>query len=394
MSSGCESTCGSVESTSQGDNNNNGYNLTMKCMYVGNTTMNSSIALSVPPSGITASQFREAVVQSSLVSASQIQRCEIREDTSVTGSDDVSARRELSSSSSSTATTIVDIIVIVNGAVESEGLLVVSSFEQSVINGTLIVVLSSMLSTLNATNNTIAEFVSTPEIQFEWTETALEFCYVDDTEDDGLWCWEQSIKVVGEDTTSPTSSPTANDIGGDATMSLYLSLSGGTVVLVAALVHWQRHKVNMFAHRVSRTARNVSKRSFGRSSSGSGSHYSMSLKLATDELISACLNTPSHHSSDDLIIDPKRIRLAKKLAAGGGGVVYRGYFGERVVAVKEVTTASMSAEAVAAFQNEALLMRRMNHPLVVRLYGTVFTESALFLVMEVRRYCRVCVYQA
>jgi serine/threonine protein kinase/GTPase SAR1 family protein len=85
----------------------------------------------------------------------------------------------------------------------------------------------------------------------------------------------------------------------------------------------------------------------------------------------------------------KDVSVDRKLGAGGFGVVFRGMYDGKVVAIKELHVKSApsgsteeSIDRFRAFVHEVWIMSKLNHPNLVRLYG--ITQHPLRMVME---YC-------
>src|SRR5947209_2537031 len=78
-------------------------------------------------------------------------------------------------------------------------------------------------------------------------------------------------------------------------------------------------------------------------------------------------------------------RLVEQISRGGMGVVYRAHDEhlEREVAVKVLARASVNdAAACRRFQNEALILSKLNHPNIISIYDFDAQDGIDFLVME------------
>ncbi|WP_322481065.1 WD40 repeat domain-containing serine/threonine-protein kinase [Thermogemmatispora sp.] len=85
----------------------------------------------------------------------------------------------------------------------------------------------------------------------------------------------------------------------------------------------------------------------------------------------------------------QRYRIVALLGKGGMGAVYRAQdtqFGDRAVAIKEMSQSGLSpdeiAEATAAFKQEALLLANLMHPNLPRIYDHFSEEGQWYLVMD------------
>jgi WD40 repeat protein/tRNA A-37 threonylcarbamoyl transferase component Bud32 len=85
----------------------------------------------------------------------------------------------------------------------------------------------------------------------------------------------------------------------------------------------------------------------------------------------------------------QRYRIVALLGKGGMGAVYRAQdtqFGDRTVAIKEMSQSGLGpeeiAEATAAFKQEALLLANLMHPNLPRIYDHFSEEGQWYLVMD------------
>ncbi len=97
---------------------------------------------------------------------------------------------------------------------------------------------------------------------------------------------------------------------------------------------------------------------------------------------SSCVNVPR-----ELIVGQMlgHYRLVEQISRGGMGVVYRAHDEhlEREVALKVLAPASVNdAAACRRFQNEALILSKLNHPNIISIYDFDAQDGIDFLVME------------
>lgn len=89
-----------------------------------------------------------------------------------------------------------------------------------------------------------------------------------------------------------------------------------------------------------------------------------------------------------LAIEPSDVEIGQRFAAGGSGQCLYGRFADTDVVLKELYTQIVSND-FHEFLNEATLLARLNHPGIVRFYGTVFSQvgqhGGLYLVTELCR---------
>jgi len=84
-------------------------------------------------------------------------------------------------------------------------------------------------------------------------------------------------------------------------------------------------------------------------------------------------------------IDPSQVEIGQRFAAGGSGQCSHGQFAGVDVVLKELYTQIVDNSNLNEFLNEAILLGQLNHPHIVRFYGTVLTRAAtpsLYLVTE------------
>jgi serine/threonine protein kinase len=85
----------------------------------------------------------------------------------------------------------------------------------------------------------------------------------------------------------------------------------------------------------------------------------------------------------------QRYRVLELIGTGGFGAVYKVadiQFGERLLAVKEMSSSSLGpqelAEAINAFKREAMLLAGLNHPHLPRIYEQFHEAGRWYLVMD------------
>ncbi|XP_067243678.1 tyrosine-protein kinase ITK/TSK [Chanodichthys erythropterus] len=84
-------------------------------------------------------------------------------------------------------------------------------------------------------------------------------------------------------------------------------------------------------------------------------------------------------SSDKWEIHPDELILSEELGSGQFGLVWKGSWHDRQVAVKTVREGFMSEEE---FKEEAQVMMKLSHDKLVQLYGVVTQRSPIYLVFE------------
>ncbi|XP_051716639.1 tyrosine-protein kinase ITK/TSK [Ctenopharyngodon idella] len=84
-------------------------------------------------------------------------------------------------------------------------------------------------------------------------------------------------------------------------------------------------------------------------------------------------------SSDKWEIHPDELILSEELGSGQFGLVWKGSWHDRQVAVKSVREGFMSEEE---FKEEAQVMMKLSHDKLVQLYGVVTQRSPIYLIFE------------
>ncbi|KAI2656874.1 Tyrosine-protein kinase ITK/TSK [Labeo rohita] len=86
-----------------------------------------------------------------------------------------------------------------------------------------------------------------------------------------------------------------------------------------------------------------------------------------------------HNPADKWEIHPDELTLSEELGSGQFGLVWKGSWNDRQVAVKTVREGFMSEEE---FKEEAQVMMKLSHSKLVQLYGVVTQRSPIYLVFE------------
>uniref|UniRef100_A0A3B4CSZ1 Tyrosine-protein kinase n=1 Tax=Pygocentrus nattereri TaxID=42514 RepID=A0A3B4CSZ1_PYGNA len=84
-------------------------------------------------------------------------------------------------------------------------------------------------------------------------------------------------------------------------------------------------------------------------------------------------------TSEKWEVDPEDLILGDELGSGNFGLVWKGLWCDKKVAVKTVREDAMTEEE---FKEEAQVMMKLSHPKLVQLYGVCMQRSPLYLVFE------------
>ncbi len=95
------------------------------------------------------------------------------------------------------------------------------------------------------------------------------------------------------------------------------------------------------------------------------------------------LNAEDRRSKlDDWGILPSAVQFDKKLGAGAFGVVYKGLYRQREVAIKTMTRDTISERNLERFTSEIFLLTRLHHPNIIGFVGTVLEIDNLYILLE------------
>ncbi len=76
------------------------------------------------------------------------------------------------------------------------------------------------------------------------------------------------------------------------------------------------------------------------------------------------------------------IELAERIGGGGVGIIYKGWWGDRPVALKTLFDARISGDLKKEYMDELLVMSRLNHSNIVQFLGACMTPPNLCFIME------------
>eukprot|EP00301_Raphidiophrys_heterophryoidea_P007556 c12910_g1_i2.p1 GENE.c12910_g1_i2~~c12910_g1_i2.p1 ORF type:complete len:1642 (+),score=461.47 c12910_g1_i2:343-5268(+) len=76
------------------------------------------------------------------------------------------------------------------------------------------------------------------------------------------------------------------------------------------------------------------------------------------------------------------LALGERIGSGGFGVVYKGNYQGKVVAIKKINAADIPADAMAEFNHEVEIMSQMSHPNIVNLIAASQEPSNMAIVSE------------
>ena len=99
----------------------------------------------------------------------------------------------------------------------------------------------------------------------------------------------------------------------------------------------------------------------------------MLLKVMTEDVISQIA---------DWGILPQAVTFADQLGAGAFGVVYKGIYRQREVAIKTMTYTNITKANLERFVGEVLLLTRLFHPNLIGFVGAVLEVENIFMLME------------
>jgi serine/threonine protein kinase len=76
------------------------------------------------------------------------------------------------------------------------------------------------------------------------------------------------------------------------------------------------------------------------------------------------------------------IDIGDRIGGGGVGIIYKGWWGDRPVALKTLFDARISGDLKKEYMDELLVMSRVNHSNIVEFLGACMTPPNLCFIME------------
>lgn len=76
------------------------------------------------------------------------------------------------------------------------------------------------------------------------------------------------------------------------------------------------------------------------------------------------------------------LELGERIGGGGVGIIYKGWWGDRPVALKTLFDARISGDLKKEYMDELLVMSRLNHSNIVEFLGACMTPPNLCFIME------------
>ncbi len=86
--------------------------------------------------------------------------------------------------------------------------------------------------------------------------------------------------------------------------------------------------------------------------------------------------------SDDFKIESSALTFGEKIAAGASGQVYKGFYYNTQVAIKELFSPQLYPWDLGEFKHELLMLSRLHHPNIVMFLGACLDPPHLYLVTE------------
>ncbi len=76
------------------------------------------------------------------------------------------------------------------------------------------------------------------------------------------------------------------------------------------------------------------------------------------------------------------VELGERIGGGGVGIIYKGWWGNRPVALKTLFDARISGDLKKEYMDELLVMSRLDHSNIVQFLGACMTPPNLCFIME------------
>jgi serine/threonine protein kinase len=78
----------------------------------------------------------------------------------------------------------------------------------------------------------------------------------------------------------------------------------------------------------------------------------------------------------------QEVELGERIGGGGVGIIYRGYWRDKPVALKTLFDARISSDLKQEYMDELLVMSRVSHSNIVKFLGACMTPPNLCFIME------------
>jgi tRNA A-37 threonylcarbamoyl transferase component Bud32 len=88
------------------------------------------------------------------------------------------------------------------------------------------------------------------------------------------------------------------------------------------------------------------------------------------------------NDSQQWYIDICDLEIGEKIACGGGGQIYKGFFGGQKVALKELFSSMIDSTSLDELKIEAKYLSRLQHPRIVRFFGLCEHKQHVYIVTE------------
>ena len=150
-----------------------------------------------------------------------------------------------------------------------------------------------------------------------------------------------------------------------------LLFSAAVQCLGAAASHWLLKRVK--GGGVSRR-----KKRGGGGGGGAGGGGQLNADLELDEVGRGLLQDLEE---EDVLVSFALIRKGRKFAAGGSGQLYHGEFSGCRVALKELF-GCLDGTGLSELAHETKMLRRLNHPHIVRFFGISLFEGSVYIITE------------
>ncbi|GMI38939.1 hypothetical protein TeGR_g11084, partial [Tetraparma gracilis] len=85
---------------------------------------------------------------------------------------------------------------------------------------------------------------------------------------------------------------------------------------------------------------------------------------------------------DDWGVLPTAVQFDERLGAGAFGVVYKGTYRKREIAIKTMSRENVNAQNLQRFTSEIFLLARLHHPNIIGFVGTVLDIDNMYILIE------------
>ena len=101
-----------------------------------------------------------------------------------------------------------------------------------------------------------------------------------------------------------------------------------------------------------------------------------------EKMLNEHLTAEVRERLDDWGILPTAVQFDERLGAGAFGVVYKGFYRQREIAIKTMSRDNIDEKNLERFTSEIFLLARLHHPNIIGFVGTVLEVDNMYILLE------------